>query len=174
MSDEDYGVSLLNDCKYGLSGIKTENNSVNLKLSLKKSGNHPDVSGDEGVNEFTYSILPHAGAFSVPTVVADSYLLNIPAVVAEGKFDAEALVTVDADNIICETVKPAEDNVHDYVLRLYEAERSRTNCTISIPGAKKAYITNMLEENKEELTLVDGKAELSFRPFEIKTIYVER
>ena len=174
VSEARYGVALLNDCKYGLSGIKTENNSVNLKLSLKKSGNHPDVSGDEGVNEFTYSILPHAGAFSVPTVVADSYLLNIPAVVAEGKFDAEALVTVDADNIICETVKPAEDNVHDYVLRLYEAERSRTNCTISLPGAKKAYITNMLEENKEELTLVDGKAELSFRPFEIKTIYVER
>lgn len=174
VSEARYGVALLNDCKYGLSGEKTDNNSIDLKLTLKKSGNHPDVTGDEGVNEFTYSILPHAGAFSVPTVVADSYLLNIPAVVAEGKFDAEALVSCDADNVICETVKPAEDNDHDFVLRFYEAERSRTNCFVSIPGAKKVYSVNMLEENKEELPIIDGKIELNFRPFEIKTIYVER
>ena len=174
VSEARYGVAVLNDCKYGISGAKTENNTVNLKLTLKKSGTHPDVTGDKGVNEFTYSVLPHAGTFSVPAVVADSYLLNIPAVIAEGKSDFAPIVTLDADNIICETIKPAEDNVHDYVLRLYEAERSRTNCTIELKGAKKAYITNMLEEKKEELTLIDGKAELSFRPFEIKTIYVER
>ena len=33
---------------------------------------------------------------------------------------------------------------------------------------------NMLEENKEELPIIDGKVELNFRPFEIKTLYVER
>ena len=32
----------------------------------------------------------------------------------------------------------------------------------------------MLEEKKEELPLEDGAVKLTFRPFEIKTILVER
>ena len=60
------------------------------------------------------------------------------------------------------------------MLRLYEAERSTTNCTLTLSGAKKAWITNMLEEKKEELPIEDGAAKLTFRPFEIKTVLVER
>ena len=76
--------------------------------------------------------------------------------------------------MICETVKPAEDIENAYVLRLYEAERNTANCWLSLSDAKHVWVTNMLEQKQEELTVVDGKVKLTFRPFEIKTILVER
>ena len=60
------------------------------------------------------------------------------------------------------------------MLRLYEAERNTANCTLSLNGAKRVWLTNMLEEKQEELPVVDGKVKLTFRPFEIKTVLVER
>ena len=32
----------------------------------------------------------------------------------------------------------------------------------------------MLEEKQEQLSIVDGKVKLTFRPFEIKTVLIER
>ena len=43
LSETGYGVSLLNDCKYGYS-IKGHA----MKLSLLKSAKHPDTSADMG------------------------------------------------------------------------------------------------------------------------------
>ena len=53
-------------------------------------------------------------------------------------------------------------------------ERNAANCTLTLNGAKAAWVTNMLEEKQEQLPIVDGKIKLKFRPFEIKTILVER
>ena len=59
LSEADFGVALLNESKYGISVIGTD-----ARLSLIKSGTHPDPRGDEGRHQFTYSLLPHA-AFGV-------------------------------------------------------------------------------------------------------------
>ena len=60
------------------------------------------------------------------------------------------------------------------MVRLYEAERNAANCVLTLNGAKAAWATNMLEEKQEELPIVNGQVKLKFRPFEIKTILVER
>ncbi|MBO7405797.1 MAG: hypothetical protein J6V24_12610, partial [Clostridia bacterium] len=80
----------------------------------------------------------------------------------------------DREIILAEAVKNAEDRDNAFVIRLYEAERSTTKCTLFIPGAKRVWLTNMLEEVIEELPVEDGRVTLSFRPFEIKTILAER
>lgn len=82
--------------------------------------------------------------------------------------------SVSAPNVICEAVKNAEDTENAYVLRLYECERNLTRCTIALNGAKKVWRTNMLEEKEEELQIENGRVNVTFKPFEIITLLVER
>ncbi|MBR5871975.1 MAG: hypothetical protein IKZ09_13155, partial [Clostridia bacterium] len=103
-----------------------------------------------------------------------SYMLNRKPIVVDGVLNAPKLFDICAPSIICEAVKNAEDIENAYVLRLYEAERSAVNCTLNVYDAKRVFVTNMLEEKKEELKIVDGSVFLQFRPFEIKTILIER
>ena len=56
LSENGYGVSLLNNCKYGHS---IKDNVV--RLSLLKSAVFPDTTADKGEHEFIYSLLPHRG-----------------------------------------------------------------------------------------------------------------
>ncbi|MBQ3706706.1 MAG: hypothetical protein II889_02255, partial [Clostridia bacterium] len=51
---------------------------------------------------------------------------------------------------------------------------SATKCTLFVPDAKRVFLTNMLEEEIEELPVENGRVTLTFRPFEIKTILAER
>ncbi|MCR5263347.1 MAG: alpha-mannosidase, partial [Clostridiales bacterium] len=174
VSESRYGVALLNDCKYGISQEAIDG-GVSLKLTLHKAGTRPDVTGDEGLHEMTWALLPHEGAFSAPAVLSEAYLLNDPAIAVCGalKSGYEPLLSLSADNIIVEAVKPAEYGKKAYAVRLYEAERNRTVCAAAFKGAARVYETNMLEEIKKELEIKDGKICLEFRPFEIKTILVE-
>lgn len=167
LSESRYGVAILNDCKYGISA-----DGSHLRLTLHKSGTHPDVTGDEGVHEVTYSFLPHNDGFSVGSVVKPAYLLNMPVVAVAGKLSEPftPVLGVDADNIVCEAVKPAELVGNAFVARLYEAERTRTNVRIYVgKNVKHVYRTNILEDIRYELPVTNGYVEYSFRPFEIAT-----
>lgn len=172
LSESRYGVAILNDCKYGISA-----DGSNLRLTLHTGGTHPDVTGDAGVHEMTYSFLPHNTPFSVDSVVKPAYLLNMPTVAIDGQLKSEftPILGIDADNVICEAVKPAELVKGAYVVRLYEAERCRTNAKIYVgKDVKKVYRTNILEDIKKELTITDGYVEYSFKPFEIATFMLTK
>lgn len=168
ISESRFGVAILNDCKYGISVEGSD-----MRLSLHKGGCHPDVTGDKGIHEMTYSLLPHTDSMNVNNVIKPAYTLNVPIIYTLGELNKpiDKLFEVKADNVICETVKPAELVENAYILRLYEAERCKTFTEVILDNkVKKAYLTNMLEDIKEELPITDGKILLSFRPFEIKTV----
>ncbi len=165
ISESRFGVALLNDCKYGLSAYEN-----NLCLTLHKGGTRPDVTGDAGIHEMTYSLYPHS-AFTTENVIKEAYLLNMPCVISKGMCGSAPLFSISADNIICEAVKPAALRKEAAVARFYEAERCKTNCKISVPsGYTKAYRVNILEDIKSELEIIDGKIELTFDPFKIISI----
>ena len=166
ISETRFGVAVLNDCKYGVTVT-----GCNIRLSLHRGGNHPDVTGDRGAHEMTYSLLPHTGCFGAENVVRPAYELNVPVVSFAGSADTAPLAVVSAPNVIVETVKPAEDGTDAFVLRLYECEgtKTRTSLAVSVP-VEKAILTNLLEDPREELPLTAGALELSFSPFEIKTV----
>jgi alpha-mannosidase len=85
------------------------------------------------------------------------------------------LLDVGCDHVICETIKPSEDVPGAVIARLYEAERTRGICHIRLPeGYTGAYVTNMLEEIEQPLTVKDGCITLPMRPFEIKTVMFTR
>lgn len=169
LSETHYGVALLNDCKYGLSV-----NGTDMQLTLHKGGCRPDPTTDNGTHVMTYSLLPHCGAFDAKTVIHPAYELNYDAICVPGELNVPKLFSISNPGIICEAVKNAEDVPGAYVLRLYEAERNTSNCTLKLNGASKVWLTNMLEEPIEQLPVSDGNVQLKFRPFEIKTILVER
>ncbi len=74
LSQGDYGVALLNDCKYGY-----DIRGHTLRLSLVKSGVYPDAEADQGEHVFSYALLPHAGDWREGEVVRHAYLFNMPA-----------------------------------------------------------------------------------------------
>ena len=171
ISETNYGVAFLNDCKYACTTKDGE-----YQLSLIKSGKHPDPRGDEGSHRFTYAILPHAGGFSVETVVRPAYEFNLaPAVIPAGaNVKPFSLVEVDAANVIVEAVKWAEDG-DGVVIRLYEAGKTGTHAKLSFgTTAGRVDEVNMLEENARELGRGVDSVELYFRPFEIKTIKISK
>src|SRR5690606_30501506 len=132
LSENGFGVALLNDCKYGVSVHHSD-----VRLSLLKSGTHPDPRGDAGHHVFKYALLPHDGGFSVENVVRPAYEFNIAPVAVPAPHDAQglaSLLTVDAANVIVESVKLAEDG-KDLVVRLYEASRCGTHARIEFGSA---------------------------------------
>ena len=72
LSEGDYGVSLLNDCKYGYD---VEGNV--MRISLLRSPTKPDPLTDQGSHEFTYSLMPHSGDWRTGSTRA-GYELNYP------------------------------------------------------------------------------------------------
>jgi alpha-mannosidase len=169
LSEPAFGVTLLNDCKYGITV-----NGGSLQISLHKGGVHPDYKGDkDGVHTCVYSFLPHVGGFSAENAAHPAYMLNVPVLAAKGMPALAAPARVEAPNVIVESVKPCEDGGRAYILRLYEAEGSYTETALRLPAeAKAASLTNMLEEPLQPLD-VSCAPRLVFRPFEIKTVKVE-
>lgn len=168
LSDTRFGVSILNDCKYGISV-----NENDMRLTLHRGGIRPDPSGDKGVHKFTYSLLVHETAFSTESVIKPAYELNYPALVFDGETTCDygsSLLSVDADNVIIEAVKPAEDG-DGFIARIYETEGSYTLCDLEFDSAlKSVFKTDMLEYNDEQIETNNNKIKLTFKPFEIKTL----
>jgi len=165
LSETQYGCAILNDCKYGISV-----EGGRMRLSLHKGGIRPDPRGDEGKHRVTYSFLPHMGGFNAETVIKPAYMANYRPLVRAGEYTLPSLLTIDAGNVIIETIKPCEDGGNAFIARLYEAEGTFANTVLHTGfDVKKAELTNMLEESQEELACENGIA-LTFRPFEIKTI----
>lgn len=171
ISDNNYGVALLNDCKYGHSAEGTT-----LKLTMLKCATWPNPEADQGKHVFTYSLMPHVGDLRDSGVIKSAYLLNQPMVAENvaannGKLaDNYSLASCDKDNVIIECVKKAE-NDDNMIVRLYDAYNRRTNATVTVPDVfKEAYLCNMLEENIEKLDLKDGKVTVDVSNFEIVTV----
>ena len=166
-SEGNYGISLLNDCKYGHSVM-----DGTIGLTLIKCGVEPNPNADVELHRFTYSLYPHSGTWKQAETVEEAYSLNQRAyAVAGGKPGTDfSFASVDKKNVVLETVKQAEDG-NGTILRLYECQNSRTKVTLMVPeGFTKACSTNLLEEIEEELEIADGKVRFTILPYEIKTI----
>uniref|UniRef100_A0A6Q2ZN64 Glycoside hydrolase family 38 central domain-containing protein n=1 Tax=Esox lucius TaxID=8010 RepID=A0A6Q2ZN64_ESOLU len=73
LSEHGFGVSLLNDCKYGYSIHRNV-----MTLSLLRATKAPDANADMGSHQFTYAIMPHKGTFQEAGVIQCAYNLNYP------------------------------------------------------------------------------------------------
>ncbi len=167
LSEGHYGVSLLNDCKYGHS-VK----NADMALTLIKSGIEPNPVTDREEHFFTYALYPHAESWQAGKTVPQAYNLNQPALVVAGGIPGSrySKAYVDQPNVVLETIKCAEDG-EGIVLRMYESENALTKTRLTVDGAyHKAFLCNLLEEEEEELTIEDGAVCVQLKPYEVVTV----
>ncbi len=172
LSEDDYGVSVLNDCKYGHSVLENE-----MSLTLLRCGTYPDTEADQGEHKFTYSLYPHKGDFKRGDTIKEAYLLNRPFEIAEtdgtGTLPGEySFIGCDCDNIVIETVKQAEDG-NGVVIRLFDTWNKKSEPTLKFGfNSKKIYLCDMLENKIEDLGSGD-KIKIDVKNYEIVTLLVE-
>lgn len=166
--DGAHGAAVLNDCKYGVSM-----NGNALELTLLRASASPEMRADNEVHSFTYAFTAWEGGFADCDVVRQGYELNVKPPVTAGAVERFSAVTVDKENVILETMKPAEDRSGDIILRLYESKKAAVEARVCLNlDTCRAYLCDMLENITEELPVVNGSIVLPFRAFEIKTVRI--
>lgn len=174
LSEGDYGVSILNDGKYG-HDIR---DNV-MRVSLLRSPTAPDPQADQGQHTFTYSVLPHTGIWDERTIGA-AYALNDPLLVYQSAAldepcggtvtHLESLVVAEQPNIVIETIKQAEDG-QGLIVRFYESQRRRGPVTLTASFPLRAvWQTNLLEQEQRELPVLHRQVTLAVHPYEIVTL----
>lgn len=170
VSEDGYGVSLLNDCKYGHS-IDEDS----MALTLLKSSTYPNPTADQEVHYFTYSLLPHVGGWREGGTVDSAYALNVPVNVAPsggGEGQAASFAAVDAPNVIIEAVKQTQDG-DGVIVRMYECHGRRTDATLSLGFAPaSAVFCNLLEEKLEPAVVQDRHIPVTLRPYQIVSLRI--
>lgn len=167
LSEGHYGVSLLNDCKYGHS-VKDSN----MALTLIKSGIEPNPVTDQEEHYFTYAIYPHAETWRQAGTVEEAYKLNQPLLMAAGGQEGSeySYASVNRSNVVMETIKQAE-NQDGTIIRMYESENALTKAELTVNADfKKAYICNLLEEQEAEAPVNGNKITVTLKPYEVVTV----
>jgi alpha-mannosidase len=144
LSESDFGVSLLNDSRYG-----HDVHDGTLRISLMRGTTYPDPEADQGEQTVTYSLYPHLGDWRRGGTVPAAYALNRPARVhapgresraagaAQGKGGqpasdsaaqsrgvAASLFTAEPAAAVVEAVKRADDG-DGLIVRVYECHGGR-------------------------------------------------
>jgi alpha-mannosidase len=176
LSNEQYGVSLLNDCKYGYDSQPDQ-----LRLTLLRSPIWPDTLADKGTHQFTYALYPHQGNWQSAKTVHRGYELNLPLKVllsGENKVgkalclpNRGRFLDLQADNLILTALKPSEDDPQSYILRCYECHGEQTGLSLAGDlGLKLGQRVNLLEID-QEMPRVEVR-ETTINPWQIASFRV--
>ncbi len=174
LSNNEYGVSLLNIDKYGHD---TEGNT--MRLTLLRAPIYPDPHADRGKHKTIYSLYPHKGSWENAGTPNRAFELNNPLITKfiskqQGKLPlSHSFMSVKNDNIIISAIKKAETS-NSLIIRLYESTGKEQATELALPFTPKSvYETDLLENNKTKLETTSNTLLLKFKPFETKTIKAE-
>lgn len=189
LSEANYGVSILNDSKYGFATCGNL-----MRLSLLRSPKAPDAHADMGHHTIGWAILPHKGALGSSTVRA-AYQFNNPlhAVEAPATGLVSALSAMEPpvyivgdESLMVDCVKRGEDDEdvsvgalpvregRSVVVRIYESLGGHSRGTVKMAWKiKKVHKTNILEDDLSEVEAEKSSFDVSLRPFEVATYHVE-
>lgn len=165
LSDRDYGVALLNDCKYG---HKVHENV--LDLNLLRSTNYPDYDADQGEHEFVYSLLPHKGSLIESDVMSEAAALNQGVITFPG-YEAGSFqfpCRLDSRGISLEVLKRAEKE-SCWVVRLVERHGRSSKATLSFSQPVECIETDLMEWQDGKAVSVQETMAVELKAFEIKT-----
>jgi alpha-mannosidase len=172
----EYGVSLLNDSKYGFDvkgGV--------LRLSVIHGATAPDPEADRGKHELLYSLLPHRGDWKAAETARRGIELNSPLIARVPLVHVGALpkvhsfVRVGPGNVVLSALKKEMGYAErGLVLRLYEIHGEKAEAKIEFPWLVTAEETDLIERPSGR-SLGSGTAiSVSLAAYEIKTIRIER
>jgi alpha-mannosidase len=171
-----YGVSLLNDSRYGFD-VK---NSV-ARISVIHGATSPDPEADRGPHELVYALYPHRGTWKEAQTMRRGYELNSPllpriAMAHSGSGPVKrSFLSVDRENVILSTVKKVTGYAErDLIIRCYEAFGQKTEVNLALPWPVEAAETDLIERPLKTWNAPGNTVTFSLGPFEIKTIRLRR
>ncbi|KAH7068519.1 glycosyl hydrolases family 38 N-terminal domain-containing protein [Paraphoma chrysanthemicola] len=196
LSEATYGVSILNDSKYGFA---TQGNV--MRLSLLRAPKAPDAHADMGRHHTRYAIFPHTGSLDERTV-RKAFEFNNPLKIIGRSPSSTPTTSPDhnllnsfhihnAPNLVLDTIKRGEDDEdvsrgelpvkkgHSVILRIYDAlgGKSKGVLTWGDLNVRKVVRCNALEDEESggvlEVCGIEGGgkgARLEVRAFEIVTV----
>lgn len=185
LSEANYGVSILNDSKYGFATVGNL-----MRLSLLRAPKAPDANADMGRHHIRWAILPHQGSLSSTTVRA-GYNFNNPMTVLQSISPESVNNSLDIKltgdpSLILDTVKRGEDDEdvsrgelpkrkgRSIILRIFDSLGGTSKgCIETGLDVKKVWKTNVLEDDGEELKFDNGKVNIVLRPFEVATFRLQ-
>ncbi|PHH86736.1 hypothetical protein CDD83_9823 [Cordyceps sp. RAO-2017] len=186
LSEHNYGVSILNDSKYGFATA-----GKMMRLSLLRAPKAPDAHADMGHHSIRWAIFPHKGSLSSLTVRA-AYAFNNPLkllsasrATIEGLSSApiKLINTDESQSLILDAIKRGHDDEdvsrreglsvnkgQSIILRVYESLGGHSRGTIRTQlEVKRVAKTNILEDELEDVKFADGHFSIELRPFEVAT-----
>jgi len=178
--DNSYGVTILNDSKYGWD--KPDSNTLRMSLlySPKTDGGYAyQARQDQGYHTFTYSIVGHKGALDKAVAVDKAAILNNPlrGFIAS-KHDGDlgrkfSFVSSDNDNVIVAALKKAEVS-DEYIIRVYEnSGQSEQTSHLTFAGTiDKAVEADGTEREIGSASYAGNMLNVSIKPFGVKTYKV--
>lgn len=127
ISDESYGLALLNDSKYGFTA---RGNTVSM--TCLRSSSHPDPQADGGEHEFRFAILPHPLSREGSEVFRQAVGFNSPlsAVNCAGGANGHSILSIDNNQVLVTSLKPAGDG-DSIIIRLLEIAGSACRFAMS-------------------------------------------
>lgn len=171
ISEPDYGVALLNDCKYGHKVL-----GRTLDLCLLRSPSYPDPDADRGKHVFTYSLLPHQGDLVRSDVMSQASALNHPPLVFSGASAGlrHVPVRIDGSGVTVETIKRAEKE-DCLILRVAESNGCRSRVVLDCDASiRRIEECDLMEWHTVHGTEPTDKPTITLDPFEIKTFKLWR
>lgn len=169
-SEPDFGVALLNDCKYGYA----VHGNV-MRLSLLRAPKSPDPQADMGAHHFRYALLPHAGAPVDSGIIQAGYSFNAPLLVypTHAQPGERSFFRLVGGSMILDTIKKAEDS-DAIILRLYEAHGKRGHCRLeSTLSVARVTQCNLLEVEEDTLPWDHDGLEIAYTPFQLVTLKLD-
>ena len=174
LSDNSFGLSILNDCKYGCD-VK----HGRIRPTLLRCATRPNTVQDRESHSFTFSIYPHTKGVADSDTVKEAYNVNfplyaIPVKAQRGTIDSYYyFVSCLENNIVIETVKVAEDSDH-IIVRAYETANKKTCANfVFCDEIETATECNLLEEEDIKVDYNGKFLSAKFKPFEIKTFKIK-
>ena len=163
LSDHDYGVALLNDCKYG---YMVHDNL--LDLNLLRSPTNPDPDADKGSHSFTYSFFPHKGSLIHSDVIDEASCLNQEPILFDGVSEKVKIpVKLNGQGLELSVLKKAEKE-DAWIIRIIETHGRVSSGSIELGGEiAECDLMEWKELSKREM--VSGSFKIKLNPFEIKT-----
>lgn len=183
LSEHNYGVSILNDSKYGFATA-----GKIMRLSLVRAPKAPDEHADMGRHSIRWAIFPHKGSLSSATVRA-AYAFNNPLKLLSApstavfKAPIELVNKDESNSLVLDTIKRGHDDDdvslreglrvnkgQSIILRVYESLGGHSRGTIKVAyRVKRVSKTSILEDELEAVELGDGQFDIALRPFEVAT-----
>ncbi len=173
ISDEQYGVSLLNDSRYGHD--ITPNT---IRLSVLRSPDHPVAATDEkGIHRLRYALYPHQGGWRHANTMRRGYEFNYPLIAVtetphSGELPAKhSFMEIEPENLIISTLKKAEDS-DDLILRFFETRGESSTARVKLSDYLKinaVHKTDLLENSLEDIPTAGEVFEADVGPYSIES-----